>query len=115
MARLISIIVILTVFLVFIVLNMKNISDISFGFKTFQDIPVFISVLFSFVLGMLFALPFGFSLSRKLRKKSKEELPPEKARKKRWGKGKTKGAAAAEDTPSVVEEIKQDPSQYGID
>jgi len=112
MARLISIIIILAVFLAFIVLNMNNRCDISFGVKTFQDIPVFISVLFSFLLGMLFALPFGFSLSRKLKKKSKEELP-ETVRKKRWGKDKNKGSA--HDTPTVVEEINKDSSPYGID
>jgi len=113
MARLISIIIILAIFLAFIVLNMNNRCDISFGPEslTFRDIPVFISVLFAFLLGMLFALPFGFSLSRKMKKNTKAEAPAD-GKKKRWGKDKNKGA---DDTPAVVEEIGKDSGPYGID
>ena len=109
MMRLISFIVIFAVFLAFIALTIDNRCDISFGFKTFNDIPVFISVLFSFVLGMLFALPFGFSLSRKIKKSSKTEVSGEK--KKRWGKKKNKG----DNTASIPEEINKENSPYGID
>ena len=111
MARLVSIIVILVLFLTFIVLNMDNKCDISFGIKTFKEIPVFISVLFAFVLGMVFALPFGFSLSRKLKNNSKTEAPAAE-KKKRWGKNKNKDDSTM---APVVEEINKDSSPYGID
>lgn len=40
--------------------NYDNISDISFGFYSFKEIPVFISLFVSFVVGALFAIPFAF-------------------------------------------------------
>jgi len=115
MARLISIIIVLAVFLAFIVLNMgdKNRCDIFVGFHTFENIPVFITILSSFLLGTIFALPFGFSLSRKLKKNAREDAPvPEK--KKRWGKDKNKGTSD-NGAPAEVEEINKDSSPYGID
>ena len=113
MGRLISIIIVLVIFLAFIVLNIDNKSDVSFGpIKKFVDIPIYISILFSFVLGMVFALPFSFSLFMRLKKNSKTELPAA-GKKKRWGKDKNKGAD--EDTPTVVEEINKDSSPYGVD
>ena len=111
MSRLISIIVILALFLAFIVLNIDNKCDISFGFKTFREIPVFVSVLFSFVLGIVFSLPFGIALSRKLKKNTKTEPPV--AKKKRWGKDKSKDTA--ESAPAPLEEVHKDNSPYGID
>ena len=126
MMRFISVIVVFALFLAFIVLNMPNRCNISFGFKVVEDVPVFISVLFSFMLGMLFALPFGFSLSRRLKKTSHSkqtststsassaELP---GKKKLWGKGKdkSKGKVIVDDTPSVAEEISDENNPYGID
>jgi len=40
--------------------NYDNVADISFGFYNFREIPVFISVFVSFVVGALFAIPFAF-------------------------------------------------------
>ena len=110
MRRLILIILVLGLFLAFILLNIDNKCDISFGIKTFTEIPVFVSVLFAFVLGMLFALPFGISLSMRLRKTSKPELPAE-GKKKRWGK---KGKGAADNAPAELEEVKKDSGPNGV-
>jgi hypothetical protein len=65
MARLIGFILIFIVFLTFIVLNLGNSCDISFGFKTIPQVPVFITAFSSFVLGLLVAVPFALTLGRK--------------------------------------------------
>jgi uncharacterized integral membrane protein len=76
MIKLISFIIVFTLFLVFITLNLGHNSDISFGFHTFYDIPVFLSVLASFSLGMLFAIPLAISINWK-KKKNKSEIQGE--------------------------------------
>jgi uncharacterized integral membrane protein len=79
--RLIGFIIIFGIFLVFIAFNLDNRCDISFGFRVFQGVPVFLTAFSSFVLGMLCAIPFVFSLRRKSKKNP--ELPPAKPGKKR--------------------------------
>ena len=115
MKRLIVFIIIFAIFLTFIVFNLDNKCDISIGFKTFKDIPVFLSALFSFVLGMLFAVPLLFSLGRGRRKKSESSMNS----KKFWGK---KNGNDHDDTvgkkhgqSSESEEYNKETSPYGID
>ena len=114
MSRLISIIIVLALFLTFIVLNIDNKSNISFGVKTFEEIPVYISVLFAFVMGMVFALPFTLSLIMRRRKSSQEEHHDSDHtadRKKLWGKDNNKDAGA----PADSAEVNKDSGAYGID
>ena len=64
-------------------------------FRTFSDVPVFLTVLVSFLAGAVVALPFTFG--RRAKKQPKEPLPekPAKAKKARWGKrGFTSKSAA---------------------
>ena len=115
MKRLIVFIVIFVVFLMFIVLNLNNKCDISLGFKTFSDIPVFISSLFSFILGMLFAVPMIFSLGKKKIKPSGSEssnLPPSGGKKKFLGK---KGSSAGKKPSESGSDNGKEDSSYGID
>jgi uncharacterized integral membrane protein len=56
-------------------LNMNNSSDISFGFTTLTDVPVFLSISISFVAGALIILPFTLFRGRK---KTKEQQPVKK-------------------------------------
>ena len=65
MLSLIVFILVFALFLCFIIFNLGNASDVSFGFRTFNDIPVFVTALFSFALGMLFVLPGIFTVGRK--------------------------------------------------
>ena len=58
------------VFLAFIILNLGNASDVSLGFMTFPNVPVFVTALFSFALGMLFVLPVIFTVGRARRRKA---------------------------------------------
>lgn len=55
--RLIGVILVVTLLVTFIGLNLENVTDIAFGFYTFRDIPVFLTILASFALGLLAALP----------------------------------------------------------
>lgn len=119
MIRLIAFIVIFAIFLVFIVLNLDNKCDISIGVKTFNDIPVFLSSLVSFVVGMLFAVPLAFSLRRKRRKLSESEssnVPASEGNKKRFGKkdGKIDASGKSYDESSS-DAYNKEKSPYGID
>jgi len=97
MIRLISIIVVFAIFLCFIMLNLPNKCDISFGFVSFKDVPIFLSVLSSFVFGMIVTIPMML-----LRKKDKK-IPfiPEPSKKP--------------ELKAAPDEIKKDESPYGID
>ena len=55
--RLIVFIVIFALFLVFITFNLENKCDISFGFASLRDVPVFITIFSSFILGFLCTIP----------------------------------------------------------
>ena len=77
----------LVILLLFAGFNIKNVSDISFGFYELKDVPIFISLLFSFILGIVFSIPL--MISSRLKKKNPEnqkeakpvKLPkPEKAK-----------------------------------
>jgi len=72
--RLIIFIVLLTPFLIFIAFNVNHKCDISFGFKVFQEVPVFITIFCSFVLGMICTLPF-IVVARKKRLEKPDAAP----------------------------------------
>ena len=71
--KIILIVLIITVEAVFAGLNMNNVSDISFGFKTLKDVPVFLSILISFVSGAVIVLPFTLIRGKKKIKNSSEK------------------------------------------
>ena len=102
MLRLIVFILIFALFLAFIILNLENRCDISIGFTTFRDIPVFLTALFSFTFGMLFAVPLVSSLGKGRKKEPKSDSS---------GKFNKKPKAGL----SSEEEIKKDAGSYGID
>jgi len=114
MKRLIVFIVVFAFFLAFIVLNLDHRCDISLGFMTFKEIPVFLSSLFSFVLGMLFAVPLIFSLGKRKKKKSESDedgVSSSGTVKSRFGR-KDKKAKTGEKND---DDYKQENSPYGID
>ena len=97
MIRLISVIVVFAVFLCFIIFNLPNKCDISLGFVAFKDVPIFLSALCSFVLGMLVSVPMML-----FRKKDKKlPLVP--------------GPSKKAELKAAPNEIKKDESPYGID
>ena len=124
MVRLISFIIIFAVFLVFIILNMGNKCDISFGFRTFHDVPIFLSIFISFVMGMLVSIPMIFTLRRRRKKPAEadsSDSPHPKEKKKRGFTKKNKIPQDEQNSPrwrgsdATLEEIKKDESSYGID
>lgn len=44
----------------FIGFNLDHRCDVSIGFTTFKDVPIFLSLLISFVAGVLVMTPFAF-------------------------------------------------------
>jgi len=96
MIRLISIIVVFIIFICFIIFNLPNNCDVSFGFTTIKDVPVFLTALSSFVFGMLVALPMMI-----FRKKKQPPILP-------WPSKKA-------ELKSVPDDIKKEDSPYGID
>jgi uncharacterized integral membrane protein len=103
MGRLIGFIVIFAVFLTFIVLNLDNKCDVSLGFRTIREIPVFITVFVSFFLGMFCALPFALSFGRK--------KPPAREALSKQAK---KGGKNKDGTSPLSEDLKGS-GPYGID
>jgi len=63
--RLIIFIGIFAVFLVFISFNLENRCDISFGFARLSEVPVFITIFTSFVIGLLCAVPLVFHINKR--------------------------------------------------
>ena len=98
--RLILFILIFAIFLAFIVFNLDNKCDISVGFMTFKETPVFLSAFFSFIAGMVFAVPLVFSFGRKRKKPSIPESPDK---------------APKEIQYSGTDEVTKEKSPYGID
>jgi hypothetical protein len=109
--RLIVIILIGAAFIGFIGLNLDNRCDISFGFGLdFYQVPVFLTHLTAFVLGMALALPLAVSFRSKLRRGGKE-APRPPAREGASKKEKA-GKIPAADTPVLPPSPGGD---YGID
>jgi uncharacterized integral membrane protein len=115
--RLIGFILLFGIFLVFIAFNLGNKCDINFGFRVFQEVPVFLTAFASFILGMLCAVPFIFSIRRKKKDKAAGKKEPQAALlpalsgdpegvrpRKKWGK-KTETPAAG---------VPEEGGPYGI-
>ena len=67
--RLIQMIIIFAILLIFIGFNLTNTCDISLGFMKIPNVPVYLTVFASFMLGMLSSVPFF--IIRSIRKKHK--------------------------------------------
>jgi hypothetical protein len=54
----------------FIGFNLDNRCDVSLLFRTFEDVPVFVSILFAYVAGALSVIPFiiGYRSAQKRKK-----------------------------------------------
>ena len=68
--RLIIFIAIFAVFLVFISFNLENRCDISFGFAKLSEVPVFITIFTSFVLGIFCSLPLIMHIKKRRAEKA---------------------------------------------
>jgi uncharacterized integral membrane protein len=59
--KLLAFIIAMTLVLVFIGFNLENRCDVSVAFHTFTEVPVVITILSSFLLGLLMAFPLSFA------------------------------------------------------
>lgn len=71
--RLIISIVMLIVITCFIGFNLDNKCSLNLLFHTFENVPVFFTAIFSFVIGSVFTLPFAFIARRKRANKKNEK------------------------------------------
>lgn len=87
--RLIGFIIMFSVFLVFTLSNMGNKCDISFINPnwTCKDVPVFITIFCSFILGMLCTLPIIVSINLRKRKEAGQPLKHKKEQNRKKGNG----------------------------
>jgi uncharacterized integral membrane protein len=104
--RFIVFIVIFAVLLLFIIFNLGNTSDISFGFTVLQDIPVFLTVFSSFMVGLLFAFPLTFGF----RSRKKEKTVQGKGLLNKATSKKDKDSGEKTDDTTFI-----DKTHYGID
>ena len=93
-------ILVFAVFLCFIIFNLGNASNVSLGFTTFNDIPVFVTALFSFALGLLFTFPLLITVGRRRR---------QKAAKARAEKSQSEDAQT--ETPQIADSKDQSPKK----
>ena len=63
--KMIFFLVILAFVVFFAGFNITNVSDISFGFYTIKDVPIFISLFIAFAAGVVVMLPFCLTKKRK--------------------------------------------------
>ncbi len=73
--------------------NLENSCNISFGFKTFQNVPIFFSLIVAFALGVIVTLPF--TVIKKKSAKDRKAQAEERAMKK-LQKAQAQEAQAAE-------------------
>ncbi|WP_304225149.1 hypothetical protein [Gracilinema caldarium] len=106
--RLIGIVIGIGVLVAFISLNLRNVCDISFGFFTLTGIPVFLTILASFALGLIAALPTVFAAwlyAHRLSKQLSMDSRPEKRT----------AAAQKKQKRNTVKDHQFDEKDFGID
>ena len=85
--RLFFLAVVIVLLVAFIGFNIENRCDVSFAFYTLENVPVVVTILSSFALGLVASLPFA------LRRRSRPAAPkPTRGR-------KAKGLPATVETP----------------
>jgi hypothetical protein len=65
MPRLIGFILLFGICIAFIGFNLENNCNVSFGFILLEAVPVYLTAFCAFILGLLFSVPFVFSLRAK--------------------------------------------------
>ena len=76
--RMVLFVIFIFLYALFAALNLSNATDINFGFISFSNVPIFLSVTVAFAAGAIFMLPFMFGG----RKKEKKEKPVKEKKKK---------------------------------
>lgn len=84
----IGFIIILVLVALFASVNISNKSDISLGFHVFKEVPIFLSLLITFLAGAVVMIPFTFGPSSRKMKAKKEKKAEKEIKGKKKGKKK---------------------------
>jgi uncharacterized integral membrane protein len=112
--RLIGFILLFGIFVVFIAFNLGNTCDINLIFHSFSKVPVFLTALVSFVLGMLGTLPFTLSIVLKKKTKAGGPAPAGTSSGEKTSKAKKKLFKKDKKAPAVDGDLGGDNGPYGI-
>ena len=80
MIGLIIFIVIAVLIAVFTGFNIRNVCDVNVIFHTFHKVPVFITIIVSFVAGIVVALPFSFGKGKSIAAKKIDKIKAKAAK-----------------------------------
>ncbi|MGP1459480.1 MAG: hypothetical protein ACTTKL_09240 [Treponema sp.] len=72
--RLITTIIAMVALAFFVGFNLENKCDVNIIFYTFKQTPVFFTIIISFVIGVIFTLPFAFIHRSAAKNKEKQRL-----------------------------------------
>lgn len=84
--------------------NLENSCNISFGFKTFQNVPIFFSLIVAFALGVIVTLPF--TVIKKKSAKDRRNQAEERAMKKLQKAQAQEAKAAKKEAKSLAQQEK---------
>ena len=107
--RLLGTILSLVVLAFFVGFNLDNKCNVNVLVHTFQNVPVFITIIISFVVGVLFTMPFAFSYKSQKKKESKNNQVQvvDKKTKKLFSKKDSKASEKKSETETKNEESVQ--------
>ena len=80
MIGLILFIIIAVLIAIFTGFNLGNVCDVNLIFHTFHRVPVFITIIISFVAGIVVALPFSFGKGRSIAAKKIDKIKAKAAK-----------------------------------
>ena len=80
MIGLIIFIVIAVLIAIFTGFNLGNVCDVNLIFHTFHKVPVFITIIISFIAGIVVALPFSFGKGRSIAAKKIDKIKAKAAK-----------------------------------
>ena len=104
--RLLGTILSLVVLAFFVGFNLDNKCNVNVLVHTFQNVPVFITIIISFVVGVLFTMPFAFSYKSQKKKEAKNNQVQvvDKKTKKLFSKKDSKTSEKQSETGTKNEE-----------
>ena len=119
--KLILFVIVIIIVAIFVGVNHANVCNISFIFTELQNVPVYVTILVSFVVGMLIMLPFTIGKKRGKAPRytkggdmadipTREEYPAESARNRRNRKRQEAAARKAE----RIQDNKADKASNGV-
>ena len=80
MIGLIIFIVIAVLIAIFTGFNLGNVCDVNVIFHTFHKVPVFITIIISFIAGIVVALPFSFGKGKSIAAKKIDKIKAKAAK-----------------------------------